>query len=168
MQATDPPLDWQGGWWSCVGAALGLGWEQNRPGMQTNPHLAWQCSWWPCFGAALVGTESKIGQECRQTHLQCDSVVDDHGLAKDVGAVLGVGQLGVEIQPEVFIIVHLLVSKHNNLTAFFAWRQDVVLRYRLKSVFFNSFYFIFMTAHFALLKKCRHSQKLLSLSIFFS
>ena len=56
----------------------------------------------------------------RQTHLQCDSVVDDHGLAKDVGAVLGVGQLGVEIQPEVFIIVHLLVSKHNNLTAFFA------------------------------------------------
>ena len=54
----------------------------------------------------------------KEPHLQCDSVVDDHGLAEDVGAVLGVGQFGVEIQSEVFIIIHFFVSQHNHGATF--------------------------------------------------
>lgn len=44
-------------------------------------------------------------------------VVDDHGLAEHGRRVPRVGQLGVEVEPEVGVVVHLLVTKDDELPA---------------------------------------------------
>lgn len=44
------------------------------------------------------------------TYLECDSIVDDHGFSKHIWGVLWIGQLSIQIEPEVGVIVHLLVS----------------------------------------------------------
>lgn len=44
-------------------------------------------------------------------------VVDHHGFPKHGRAVSGVGQLGVQVEPEVGVVVHLLVSQDDELPA---------------------------------------------------
>lgn len=44
-------------------------------------------------------------------YLECDSIVDDHGFTKHIRGVLWIGQLSIQVEPEVGVIVHLLVSK---------------------------------------------------------
>ena len=43
------------------------------------------------------------------------SIIDHHGFPKHGRAVSGVGQLGVQIQSEIRIIVHFLVSQNDKL-----------------------------------------------------
>ena len=47
---------------------------------------------------------------CR-SHLLRDRVVDDHGLAADLWAIVGLGELGGHVQPEVAVPLHLFVSQ---------------------------------------------------------
>ena len=44
-------------------------------------------------------------------HLLCDRVVDDHGLAADLGSIVGLGELGGHVQPEVAVPLHFLVPQ---------------------------------------------------------
>ena len=56
--------------------------------------------------------------------LQGHCVVHHHGSTEVGRSVLGVGQLGVQVQPEVRVIVHFLVSQDNELPSWFplGWR----------------------------------------------
>lgn len=56
-------------------------------------------------------------------------VVNDHGFSKHRWGKFGVSQFGVEVQFKVGIIVHLLVTKQNDLStlsSFYILFQDIV------------------------------------------
>lgn len=57
------------------------------------------------------------------TYLECDSIVDDHGFTKHIRGVLWIGQLSIQIEPEVGVIVHLLVAKQNELSTFVSYNN---------------------------------------------
>ena len=60
-----------------------------------------------------------------------DGVVDDHRLAGDVGAVVGVGQLGAQVQLEVIVPVNLLIPELDRLGARHRVHDDVLLQHRV-------------------------------------
>ena len=53
-------------------------------------------------------------ETCR-AHLLRDRVVDDHGLAADLWAIVGFGELGGHVQPKVAVPLHLFVSQLDSL-----------------------------------------------------
>ena len=50
------------------------------------------------------------------TNLLSDRVVDDHGLATDLRAIVRLGELGGHVEAEVTVPLHLLVSQLHSLT----------------------------------------------------
>ncbi len=50
------------------------------------------------------------------TNLLSDRVVDDHGLATDLRAIMRLGELGGHVEAEVTVPLHLLVSQLHSLT----------------------------------------------------
>ena len=60
-----------------------------------------------------------------------DGIVDDHCLAGDVWAVVGIGQLGAQIQLEVIVPVDLLVAELDRLAAGHGVHGNVLLQNRV-------------------------------------
>lgn len=69
------------------------------------------------------------------TNLESDSIVDDHGFTKHIGRILGIGQLGIKIKPEVRIVVYFLVSQHNEFSTFISYKKNHRLNNPLAGIF---------------------------------
>ena len=76
-----------------------------------------QCTKAVCLLCVNYSTAVSDHMNVMSPYLEGDSVVDDHGHTKHIGGVLGVCKLGVKIESEARIIIHLLVSQHHKLSA---------------------------------------------------
>ena len=66
------------------------------------------------------------------THLLRHGEVDECGLCLDLRWVVGVGQLGVEEQAEVLVVLHLLVSDHHGTPLFDGLPAEQVVQDRVR------------------------------------
>ena len=58
------------------------------------------------------------------SYLERYGVVDDHWLSEHVGGVFGIGEFGVEVESELWVVVHLFVAEYHELTALRSWGSE--------------------------------------------